>query len=350
MKLTIAPLCCLVVGILLLAASPVLAGGEGLVPFEDIRPQEMRESDPTDQGKEGAMLHLYRQHYDKPDVGHTDLRFDAFLTYQATVSEFHIDREGHDSILKEYTERVQEGAEKPNLYYISTWGASNRPMFDGNGQIYASRRSMTSEEMRMRGRLMYFPSDESLDRIYDITLKTQEAASGLSDPPEDSQMDDFLKLKEELEKQLLQIIAGELGKMKELAGNKDVYGMGYVYKEDETMEPLRLDMDHLEKFMKDKGLKIERPQSSGPEETDDLAQPVLSVTQPPAVQQELDGVYRKFANGFETETERTLAEMKHGPFRLRILPGENVKIYDPIATFELQHGGLSLPSYIPDEE
>ncbi len=334
-----------------------LAGGQtgAIVNFEDLRSQETRESDPDDTSGT-AMLELYRRQYNKPDAKLEDLDFDAFLTYQATVSEMHMQEQLHKDAETNFAKLIKQREQDPNLYYISTWMSSSTTAFDGSGAIKASRRKMTGQSMEMSGRAMYFPSEEALEKILQLTKDTQQAAAQVDG--EEASMEKFLLRKDELEKQLLTVMADELAKMRDSAGSRDLYAMGYVETPDGRQEPLRISLDFLSKFMADRGVTIPQPPGAGESRTVERArnEQILTVQQTPTAQQELSNTYRMFVNGFDSETKRTEAEIKYDLFRLRISPadvrGDQIqKTYDPLMTPEYQvGGGLSLPAAIPPDE
>jgi hypothetical protein len=335
-----------------------LAGGSqpgSIVDFQDLRSQETRESDPDDDSGT-AMLELYRRHYNKPDAKPEDLDFDAFLTYQATVSEMHMQEELHKDAETNFAKLIKQREETPNLYYISTWMSSSTTAFDGSGDIRASRRKMTGQSMEMAGRPMYFPSEEALGKILQLTKDTQQAASQVDS--EDASLEKFLIRKDELETQLLTVMAEELAKMRESAGSRELYAMGYVNTPDGRQEPLRINLDFLSRFMADRSIAVPGPAGASESRTVQRArnEQILTVQQTSTTQQEVSDTYRMFVNGFDTETKRTEAELKHDLFRLRISPAdvrgdELQKTYDPLMTPEYQvGGGLSLPASMPPDE
>ncbi|MBI2945567.1 MAG: hypothetical protein HYY25_15345 [Candidatus Wallbacteria bacterium] len=335
-------------------AENVWAKGEALVKFEDLRSADDKAADPDDTTTGSAILELYRRHYNKPNAALTDLDFDAFLTYQASVSEFLMKPELHEEAELNYNKAIKNGNEKPNLYYISTWMANSTTSFDNSGNIRASRRNMANPKMGMEGKPLYFPSEEAIAKLLEITKATQEAAAEVSNS-DPTTVDRFLERKEELEKELLKAIAEEIAKMRDLAAGQDVYGLGYIDKDGEPA-PIRLDMDMLKSYMANRGIQLPPPAGtkteSGEVKETAITAPVVNVRQGPGAQRDMDQSYEQLMQPL-SEHERTKREIEGDLFRIRgraaDFKGENVKTYDPFMTFELQHGGLSLPSVAAEE-
>ncbi|MBI3891446.1 MAG: hypothetical protein HY303_07940 [Candidatus Wallbacteria bacterium] len=323
--------------------------GEGIVTFEDLRSANDKAIDPTDSTTGSSVLELYRKQYGKPDAATTDADFDAFLTYQASISEFLMKPELHKSAEDNFNKLIRDGKEEPNLYYVSTWAATSTTMFDNSGDIRATRKEMGDPKLGLTGKQMYFPSEEALAKILDITKQTQEAAKEVSNS-DPRTLETFLTRKDELEKQLLKVIAGELAKMRDLAGKSDIYGLGYVEKENERI-PVKLDMDMLKQFMAERGIEIPAPagaKSLGKDTPVNLDAPVVKVRQSSEAKADMDSSYDGLMQPL-SEHERTKREVEGDLFRIRGRPadtqkGEGTKTYDPFMTFEFQTGGLCLPS------
>lgn len=346
----------LALAILTLAALPttVEAASGSLVPFRDLRPQDQKDADPTDEANGNAILELFKEQYGRRDAKMDDIDVDAFRTYQAAISELHMNIAAHDEAEKNFNKLVRDNEERPDLYYTSSWASNQTTMFDNSGQVRASRKGMTDPRLGMMDKSMYFPPQETIDKIVQISREKNEIISKLPNPLDPDAFNQFLSQKEEFEKRFLTVIAKDIAQMVELAGRTDVYGLGHIERPDGTREPLRLDFEHLRRFMTERGITIPSP-AAGPTAagTDPDAQ-IQTVRQSPEVERSTNEAYDAFVRGFASESDRTKAEILNDQFRFRIRPrdlrpGEGQKCYDPYMTYELQPGALNLPSANPEE-
>lgn len=343
----------------LLVTAPMASAGT-VVPFER-----------TGEGEASTVDLIKKQYGDQEVETGSSLvvnRWNTFRSFQNALMEMMIDPAESQKLRDSYYKDrgvFDTGYNNPNPkgWRFTYWNRgeleAKTPLADGSGKV--ARTPIIPREVPLDGKNLYIPDAATLDKIAEIFNQQQELGKDLpmsADPPQ-PELDAYNQATQKLEQQFLALVASEIPKLREAAKNGKVYGLGYMYDENDTMQPLELNVPMIESQMRRMGVQI--PSGDGPVPAPSTTAPAavsvadgpptVIVKQPPQTLQEMNRDYEAFVAGFPDESSRTKAEIEMDMFRMRIRPRDvqpGIKVYDPLLTHEYQQGGLNLPARSQD--